>query len=536
MVNESKMTRENVTTTANGAIAYSTTFSTLVDQFGLSGNYMHRAYDDVCKDMEKLWDNEDRNSALRFVFYLRLITRNTAFRASESDKMVKTEKVQKGLGLKDEFIKRLLWIAAHDEATFIKNLWIVPFIGSWKDLFVLMHYDIELDVNCLNRNIVYGLISACLRNNIQVDLIKKFMPRIDSMKKNVTSWTKNKTRFGKELAKYMGIPRLTYNKLKSSGTAHDFQKHLCKKEYDMVEWSRIPGKALSLIVNSRLSENKDVQASLIEWLDKQDTVPYNGYVFELMKNVRNRRSPYSVELANKQFETLVNKAIKDGKITENVLPILDTSGSMGVRIGNSTAMDISMSLGIFFSTINKGYFHDCVMMFDERSYFLKFNGKTFAEKVNEVPMNAMGSTNFQSVIDAIVKLRKENPQIPLEEYPTTLLVVSDMQFNPTVYNWTERKYKTSNNEMMKMKLYEVFPKEFVNSMKFVWWNCVSSEKNFPTECKEGGEYLLSGFDGSIITLLLENETQQKEEKPTLDIDDMINKVLSQEILQLVSKA
>ena len=136
----------------------------------------------------------------------------------------------------------------------------------------------------------------------------------------------------------------------------------------------------------------------------------------------------------------------------------------------------------------------------------------------------------------LVKLRKENPQIPLEEYPTTLLVVSDMQFNPTVYNWTERTYKTSNNEMMKMKLYEVFPKEFVNSMKFVWWNCVSSEKNFPTECKEGGEYLLSGFDGSIITLLLENETQQKEEKPTLDIDDMINKVLSQEILQLVSKA
>ena len=178
MVNESKMTRENVTTTANGAIAYSTTFSTLVDQFGLSGNYMNRAYDDVCKDMEKLWDNEDRNSALRFVFYLRLITRNTTFRASESDKMVKTEKVQKGLGLKDEFIKRLLWIAAHDEATFIKNLWIVPFIGSWKDLFVLMHYDIELGVNCLNRKIVYGLISACLRNNIQVDLIKKFIPRV----------------------------------------------------------------------------------------------------------------------------------------------------------------------------------------------------------------------------------------------------------------------------------------------------------------------------------------------------------------------
>ena len=45
----------------------------------------------------------------------------------------------------------------------------------------------------------------------------------------------------------------------------------------------------------------------------------------------------------------------------------------------------------------------------------------------------MGSTNFQSVVDEIVRIRKSNPNIPLEDYPSTLLVVSDMQFR---YNFT----------------------------------------------------------------------------------------------------
>lgn len=528
----------NLTKTENGAIAYTTTFSALVDQFGISGNYMKRDYSDVCKDMENLWSNDDKNSALRFVFYLRLVTRN--IRVNDH----KTEKVQKGLGLKDEFIKRLLWLAQNDHKTFLKNLWVVPVIGSWKDLFMLMHYDLDLNVNCLNRKEIYALIASSLKNNAQTDLIKKYMPRIESMKKCKTSWAINVNRFAKELANYMGLQRLEYNRLKSSGNAHNFQKIICHGEYDKLVWDVIPGKALSLLVNGNFISNHKLENVLKEWVSSKDTIPYTGYVYELANNARSsyfsrtKVNEYTKAIADKQFETLVNKAIKDGKITENVLPILDTSGSMERTVGNTTAMNIAMSLGVFFSTINKGYFNNSVMMFDDMSYFYRFKGKTFSEKINELPKDAMGSTNFQSVVDALVRLRKDYPNIPLEEYPTTLLIVSDMQFNPSTRKWKDGKIveENSNNEVMKEKLKMAFPKEYVDSLKFIWWNCASSVVNFPTECKESGEYLLSGFDGSIITLLLGDEVKNKENKPKMDVDDMINAILSQEILQMISIA
>lgn len=526
---------ENITRTENGAIAYTTTFSTLVDQFAICGNYLNRSYVDVSTDMEKLWSNGDKLSALKFVFYLRLITRTTNI-----NNKTKTEKVQKGLGLKDEFIKRFLWIAQNDHDTFVKNLWLIPIVGSWKDLFVLMHYDIVFGVNCINRNEIYSLIKLNLAND---ELLKKYLPRIESMKKCTTAWTINTNRFAKELARYLNISRLEYNHIKSRGTAHIFQKLICNQEYDKLMWNTIPGKALSLLVNSKFITNHNLVDSLKEWISSQETIPFTGYVYELVKSVRYcpytnyNVTEYSRIVADKQFQTLVDKAIKDGKVTENVLPILDTSGSMETRVGNTRAIDIAMSLGVFFSTINNGYFHDYVMMFDNTSYFQKLNGKTFSEKINELPMNAMGGTNFQSVVDALVKIRTEHPEIPLKDYPTSLLIVSDMQFNPATRKYFNGRVieEISNNDMMKKKLKSVFPIEYVNSLKFIWWNCVSSVVNFPTECKEGGEYMLSGFDGSIITLLLDNEVKNNEKK-TLDIDDMINKVLSQEILQMVSIA
>ena len=59
-----------------------------------------------------------------------------------------------------------------------------------------------------------------------------------------------------------------------------------------------------------------------------------------------------------------------------------------------------------------------------------------------------------------------NPNIPLEDYPSTLLVVSDMGFNPT-NNWRYQRdevLEQTNYEAMKSKLYGCFPTEFVDNM------------------------------------------------------------------------
>ena len=180
---------------------------------------------------------------------------------------------------------------------------------------------------------------------------------------------------------------------------------------------------------------------------------------------------------------LVDKARADGKITENVWCCLDTSGSMNQPVKGLKDIfcsDVATSLALFFSELNTGAFHNKVIMFDNVSTPYDIKSDSFCEKVIELPRVGCGGTNFQSAIDEIIKIRRQHPEIPLEQYPTTILVVSDMQFNPANHSYygSASKYKEDTNyEYSKKSLKTVFPEEFVDNMKFIWWDCASRYGN-----------------------------------------------------------
>ena len=47
--------------------------------------------------------------------------------------------------------------------------------------------------------------------------------------------------------------------------------------------------------------------------------------------------------------------------------LLDTSGSMQCGVADTTAYDICISLGVYFSSLNEGAFQDHVIMFDQNA-------------------------------------------------------------------------------------------------------------------------------------------------------------------------
>ncbi len=525
---------ENNTRTENGAIAFESTLSYIVDQFGLAGNYCHRSIGEVFSDMEKIWE-ENPTIALRFVFYLRAITRKIKVNGNYV-----TSSVVKGQGAKDESFKRLLWVAKYHPESFYKNISILPFIGSWKDIWQIMYFDIIFDVNAIDHNVMFDLLKTFLENDVSRDLIKKYMPRIRSSRKCKTDWARISNRLAKECAKYFGLSYSEYNRLKSSGTAHDFQKIICSRQYSDIKWKEIPGKALSLLANGKFIEKHDLSEDFTKWIVSTDHVKFTGYVYELFKKVDGYISwrngfvgpSYKKAVFDKQFDNLIEKASEGGEIKENVWCALDTSGSMLHTLQNSnvSAFDVCVSLGIFFSTLNKGSFHKHVVMFSSTSSVKRLEGN-FTDMVQQIRQEdtAWGGTNFISAIEEIVRVRRNHPEIPLEDYPKTLLVISDMQFNPTDDD-TE-----SNYQAMKRMLYEVFPQDFVDSMKFIWWNCISRVKNFPATVKDGGCYFLSGFDGSVINLLLGGEIIDNKtgEKRNQTMEEMIEKALNQEVIEMV---
>ncbi len=528
--------------TENGAISYATIGSALLDQFGKAGTARGRDIDTVWAEQSKLWA-DDPDTALRFPFYLRMITRQ----ANVNDEHGKTAKVQRGQGARDESFKRLLWIAKYHPETFYANLWLLPVVGSWKDLWVLLSMDKSLD-----RKEFFKVMAEGINYEASKDLVKKYMPRIRAVSKCKTEWSKQSNEDAKAFAKFAGWSFEDYRNFKSTGKAHSFQTYICKGMYDKLDWKTIPGKALLNLVSGSFLDDHKLTKSYLDWLKTQPVAKFNGYPFELGHKLGAGRygnvSMVTKITIDKQFRGLIETAKKDnGGIKGNVLCGLDTSGSMSSPVngaGDVTSYDVCVSLGIYFSELNEGAFHNVVAMFDDTSELLTLSGE-FTDKWSQIRnrRDAMGSTNFQSLINLIVDTRKKHPEIPLSEFPHTLLVVSDMQFNPTRSGWYWGSHgetypdEQTNYQAAMNKLRAVFPQEFVDDFKIVWWFCAGREtRDFPTNMDNGGTYMVSGFDGSVISFILGGDVKVDEngKKVTPSMEEIVNDALHQEVLELLS--
>lgn len=538
--------------TENGAESYFSTGKELVDQFGKAASYRGRDISVVFDDQARLWD-DNPEAALKFPFYLRLITRE----AKMSDG-TKTEKVQRGAGVKDEAFKRFVWILKNHPEDFYRNLYLIPVVGSWKDIWMILSYAEDVNIR-VDKDKFFEVVAEGIASDSQVDLVKKYLPRIRSNKKCTTVWALRTNTYAKEFVKWAnskvdgGFNSESYRHMKASGEAHVFQKLMCGQRYDEINFKTIPGKALLGMVSGKFLANHGLYDKYVEWIKSQPVAKFNGYPYELGHKLGydGRFGSAKVDIAtkitiDKQFENLILTGKKnDGAITGNVWCALDTSGSMNSTIPGSdvTALDVCKSLGIYFSTLNEGAFHKNVIMFDNTSRVKQLSG-SFSEMWDQIPYDAMGSTNFQSVVDEIVRIRTKNPNIPLSDYPKTLLVVSDMQFNPTDtwWNWRSntvtRQEELSNIEAAKAKLCQAFPQEFVDEFKFIWWNVTSRRtEDMPSTLDDQSSYFFSGFDGAVISFLLGGDAEIVDDKtgvkrmPTAE--ELVQIALSQEIISLV---
>eukprot|EP01130_Rhizamoeba_saxonica_P002202 TRINITY_DN12056_c0_g1_i1.p1 TRINITY_DN12056_c0_g1~~TRINITY_DN12056_c0_g1_i1.p1 ORF type:complete len:844 (-),score=168.87 TRINITY_DN12056_c0_g1_i1:167-2698(-) len=522
--------------TENGAISNDSTGSELLNYFAQCGTYRDRTEAEVFADVDKCWA-ESPLVFLRILFYLRLVTRKVKLLGGEE-----TELVQRGQGAKDEFRKAIKRIHLVHPAQLYENLHIIPLVGCWNDLWC------ETLINVLDREKVYELVKVGIEDEYHRALIAKYIPHIRCRSHSKTTRRKNLNNWGKGLCKYLEWDEKTYRKFKSdpTNTAHNFQRTMCQNDWDKLNFNSIPGRAMFLLNKKKPSvfERHDINQKYIDWILNQPTIKFTGYVYELFYEAKSNLISPTRCVFDRQFHGMVLNNLSDGtKIKGNVLCALDTSGSMTTLVvGKYSAYDICISLGIYLSQMNEGAFQDTICMFDSTSYLMHLSG-TFTDKIKQIVSEkiAWGSTNFQSVIDMLLRTRIEKPDIPVEDYPETLLVVSDMQFNPT--GTQETNYQQSMSKLNSVGL---------GNMKIIWWNVASRTNDFPSTIEDEGTTLISGFDASIISLILGERdeesveeaeevtevqvqvvTAKKEEKPSGPFD-MMMKALDQEILSMIS--
>lgn len=519
--------------TWNQAISNSTSGDTIVDYFAKCGSYRGRTIEEVSQSMANIFAN-DPELALKVMFYNRLITRKIKG-------LVDTDTVQRGQGQKDEFIKSLAWLENNQPDLLYKNLWMIPVIGTWHDLW----YDSPASkfYYYVDPKIVYQLVKRGLGDEYNRGLIAKFLPKIRSRRNIKNDRHRRLNEWARGLCRYLGWSEKEYRQFKSSpdNLAHQWQRYACKGEWNAIDFNAIPGKALFKLITHRGKDGKTsierhgLEQKFLKWIKEQGIAKFTGYPYELYNAAKGSRNLVQTYTYDAQFEGLIELAqqnVKPEVLKRGVFCALDTSGSMSASYGmgpaNIAPIDVCVGLGIYFSSLLQGAFKDHVIMFNNESRILKLKG-TFCQKVDQIARQsiAWGGTNFQSVIDEIVRVRQQNPQIPVEDYPEILLCVSDMQYNCTGTIET-------NYEMLMRKLASVG----LPPITCVWWqvNGIFTE-DVPSTIDDPGTVLISGMDGAIVTAILGGQEEvidkQTGEKRKLNPYEQMIKALDQEILNRV---
>lgn len=539
------------TVSGNGAKKYSTSNDAFVDNFSMIANFKApRDYAEVSKDMYKLWSINPKK-CLQLAVYIRLITRETQI-VLPSETV--TLDVQRGQGLKNEGIMRMLWLAMYHKPTFMANMPYFIAAGSWKDVFEMMSLDLQYhgwEDRKLDWNFMRDTILAGLANSHTSELVKKYLPTIRSTKECKTVDSQARTIVGQYLASCIygkkkdrgttdnRTAQRKYRKLKQSGTAHIWQQLISQKKLLELDFNTIHGRALSLLVDSKFLKNQGLVEKYSKWISGRKVAKYTGFVFELFQPLGNnyytqRLEEYREQTINAQFNELVETGRKNLNQNNKLLVVRDISGSMTSRgVGtNMSAYAIGKAMALYFSALLDGPFKDAYATFSNTCRLRTWQGKTPIEKwANDTDSN-FGNTNLLSVADMFVKLRS-TMKISENEFPTGALLVSDGEFD-AARSWSNSGASVTNFTAFRQRLLEGgFSKEYVDNFKLILWDLPNSyygdgtRPKFEDFADAPNNFYISGYDPAAVAFILGTKPFKATPK---NATELFNAAMDQELL------
>ncbi len=530
------------TTSTNGALKYTSLMdAVLVEQFASLGYYkIPRDFATIQKDALKLY-GEDSLKAVKFTIFMRMITRKTKL----LNGLVTTE-VQRGGGLKYESIFRMIWLHTYNPEAFWKNIDLFIAAGSWKDIIQMLSYDLQFN-GWKNRMLDWqkfgDLILSGLNDKNQAELIKKYLPQIKANSNCKTLESQADNIIGKWICSLLFGTKIDsaatykqYRKLKTSGTAHQWQQLISQRKFNEIKFERIPGRALSILVRSKFLDNQALREKYEAWVTAPEvkTLKFTGFVHELFNDLPKQITGLNlaqITTINKQFDGFVALTkVENASKLNKLIVVRDTSGSMA-NVAQGTTMfayDVAKALALYFSAfLENGPFADKWIEFCDNAVLHSWVGNTALERWYNDHTSFIGSTDFLSVIDLLcaikIKLKSE------DGFPKGILCISDGEFNAT-----PDKSKTNLQEAY-IKLQDAgFSAEYRSEFVIVLWDLPTgsafgrkSKPHFEVHSAGiGGLFYFCGYEPSTIAFLTNEKVKTAK--------DLAEESLQQELLQLVT--
>jgi hypothetical protein len=375
--------------------------------------------------------------------------------------------VRGGAGERELFRSILKHLEKTDKDAAMALLKKVPELGRWDDIFIFTDKDLK--------SAAYAMLGDALR--AQNGLAAK--------------WTPRKGEVAREVREFFGMSPKFYRKSLVALTKV-VETQMCAKDWDNINFSHVPSVAASRYKKA-FNRNTTKFAEYVASLVKGDpTVKVNAsavFPYDILKGVAYARfDKTETDHIVAQWEALPNY-VGDA----NILPLVDVSGSMICPAGKNTSvtcMDVAVSLGLYLAEKNQGKFKDTFLTFSDKPQLLHLNGNVVQKMAQMVKSDWGMSTNlhaaFSKILDVAVK-----GNVPQEEMPGMVLILSDMQFNACV----------SHDDTAMQMIERKFADAGYAVPQVVFWNLNASD-NVPVKADKSGAALVSGFSPAITKALL----------------------------------
>lgn len=463
----------NMTTTENGAAAYASTGSKCLDLFATIGALRRQSEKEIIERFVRAY-TENADLAMKLLFFAR--------------------DIRGGLGERKVFRTILRWLAKNEPASVQKNLPYVAEYGRFDDLLALM------DTPCEKEMLAYlrKQFEADMKNLAEgepVSLLGKWLPSVNASNGETIHQAKR-------IARAFGMNDAAYRKALTALRAkiHIIENHLREKDYTF-DYEQQPSRALFKYKQAFWRHDRQRYSDFLSKASVGEVKLHAEHIapYELVQSCLNLQwhlknngsflrdiSPEEKAVLNATWASM-----PDFGGEENALAVIDTSGSMYYD-GKPVPASVALSLGLYFAERNKGSFRNHFIEFSKQPQLIEIKGETFVDKLRYVAsFNKIADTNLEAVFNLILRAAVKN-QVPQEELPAKLIIISDMEFNAcvnkaskTVFKNAKRKYREAG-----YRLPEV-----------VFWNVASRNRQQPVTQNAQGVVLISGATPRIFSMV-----------------------------------
>lgn len=458
--------------TTNGAVGYTTSGKKLLDlNFSVTSLRKQPEQEIINKFMDAYY--EDPVMAMCWLFYCR--------------------DCRYGIGERRLFRVAITYLATLKPDMVRSVLHLVSDYGRWDDLLCLLDTPIKDSVLEIIKK-QFNEDIAKMEGRENCSLAFKWAPS-ENCSSNTTK------RYATIIRKYLGLTSKQYRQMLSKMRKYIdvVERKMSAKQWNEINYEAVPSRANLIYNNAFLRNDEERRRSYLGALSKGEAKINASVLFP--DDIVHK---YSIRVgwggtAGEYDETLEGlwKALPI-LTSENTLVVRDGSGSMYGK-----PMDVSTAMAIYMAERSTGEFHNQFITFGAKPKLISLDGMdTLREKlVKTYQETDCSNTDIEAVFDLILRTAV-NSNMSQEDMPKNIVIISDMQFDGQMFNFTQ-------------PLFEVIAQEYSTHgyqlPRLIFWNVNEYHSNVvPIQQNELGVVLISGYSQNLVKMIMSGETDPYE--------------------------